>query len=135
MNIKPIKTKKDYEKALKKIETLFNAEPNTPNGDRLDVLAALVESYEERHFPIDFPDPVDALNYWIESRGLERKDLEPYIGSRGRISEVLNRKRSLSLAMIRELNEHLHIPAEVLIKKSIPRNSSYNNHKDHRVAG
>ena len=134
MNIKPIKTKKDYKEALKEIEVLFDAKPNTPKGDRLDILTALVESYEERHFPIDFPDPIDALNYWIESRGLERKDLEPYMGSRGRISEVFNRKRGLSLNMIRELNEHLHIPAEVLIKKSIPRKSGGNNHEDHRIA-
>ena len=119
MNIKPIKTKKNYQDTLKEIERLFDAKPNTADGDRLEILSALVEAYEEQHFPIDYSDPVDALNYWIESRGLERKDLEPYIGSRGRISEVLNRKRSLSLAMIRALNEHLHIPAEVLIKKPI----------------
>ena len=135
MNIRPIKTKKDYENALKEIERLFDAKPNTPNGDRLDVLTALVEAYEEQHFPIDFPDPVEALNYWIESRGLERKDLEPYIGARGRISEVLNRKRGLSLTMIRELNEHLHIPAEVLIKKPILRGSNHDNHKDRRAVG
>jgi HTH-type transcriptional regulator/antitoxin HigA len=133
MNIKPIKTKKDYENALKEIERLFDAKPNTPNGDRLEVLTALVEAYEEQHFPIDIPDPVDALNYWIESRGLERKDLEPYIGARGRISEILNRKRGLSLTMIRELNEHLHIPAEVLIKKPILQDNDYN--KVHRAAG
>ncbi len=131
MNIKPIKSKKDYENALKEIESLFDAKPNTSKGDRLEVLTALVEAYEEQHFPIDFPDPIDALNYWIESREMERKDLEPYIGARGRISEVLNRKRGLSLTMIRELNEHLHIPAEVLIKKPVLRKSDYNSHKVH----
>src|SRR5690349_13994434 len=100
-NIKPIKTKKDYQSALKEIERLFDAEPNTPAGDKLDVLVTLVEAYEEMHYPVDFPDAISALKYWMESRGLDRKDLEPYIGTRARIAEVLNHKRDLTLTMIR----------------------------------
>lgn len=114
--IKPIKTKKDYEAALSQIEKHFDAKPNTPEGDFLDVLATLVEVYEERHFPIKDPDPVDAINYFLESRGLERKDLENYLGSRAKVSEVLNRKRGLSLNMIRKLRFQLGIPADILLK-------------------
>ena len=121
MKITPIKTEKNYKTALKEIDRLFNAKPNTPNGDRLDVLTTLVQSYEEEHHPINFPDAVDALNYWIESRGLERKDLVECIGTRARISEILNRKRDLTLNMIRKLHDELHIPAELLIKKSKQR--------------
>jgi len=116
--IKPVKTKKDYQAALKEIERLFNAKPNTPDGDRLDILITLTQAYEETHYPIDFPDAVEALRYWMESRGLERKDLEPYIGTRARIAEILGYKRELTLSMIRKLHDHLHIPAELLIKKS-----------------
>jgi HTH-type transcriptional regulator/antitoxin HigA len=115
-NIKPIKTKHDYQQALQEIESIFAAEPNTEAGDRLEVLSILVENYEEKHFPVDFPEPVDALNYWLESRGLERKDLEEYIGSRARVSEVLGKKRRLSLEMIQRLHGGLRIPADVLIK-------------------
>jgi HTH-type transcriptional regulator/antitoxin HigA len=118
MKITPIKTEKDYKVALKEIECLFDAKPNTPNGDKLDILTTLVRSYEEEHYPIDFPDAVDALHYWIESRGLERKDLIACMGTRARISEILNRKRELSLNMIRKLHDKMHIPAELLIKKS-----------------
>lgn len=116
MNIKPIKTKKDYYAALKEIETLFEAKPNTPEGDRLDVLTTLVEVYEEKHYSIPEPDPIEAIFYYLESRGLSRKDLEPCIGSSARVSEVLNRKRGLSIEMIRKLHKKLGIPAEVLIK-------------------
>ncbi len=116
MNIKPIKTHADYEAALKEIERLFEAEPGTPQGDRLEVLATLVEAYEDKHFAIPAPDPIEALQYFMESRNLSRRDLEPYLGSRARVSEILNRQRPLSLEMIRELNQGLGIPAEVLIK-------------------
>jgi len=116
MEIKPIRTKKDHQSALNEVEKLFDAKPKTKRGDRLDVLTTLIEVYEEKHHKIDFPDPVDAINYWVESRGLERKDLEKYIGSRARVSEILNRKRRLSLEMIQRLNIGLHIPAEILIK-------------------
>lgn len=118
MKINPIKTEKDYEAALAEIERLFDATPNTPKGDKLDILTTLVQAYEDEHYRIDFPDAIEALNYWIESRGLERKNLEAYIGTRARISEILNRKRELTLDMIRKLHAGLHIPAELLIKKS-----------------
>jgi HTH-type transcriptional regulator/antitoxin HigA len=116
VNIKPIKTTADYEAALKEIERLFEAEPGTPQGDRLEVLTTLVEAYEDKYFAIPAPDPIEAITYFMESRDLTRRDLEPYLGSRARVSEILNRKRPLSLEMIRELNKGLGIPAEVLIK-------------------
>ena len=116
MEIKPIKTLRDYKAALAEIERLFDAKPGTPDGDRLDVLATLVEAYEQQHYPILPPDPVEAILYFMESRGLSRKDLEPYLGSRAKVSEVLNRKRPLSIEMIRRLHEGLGIPAEVLIQ-------------------
>jgi HTH-type transcriptional regulator/antitoxin HigA len=116
MEIKPIKNEKDYQTALTEIERLFGAEPDTPEGDRLDVLITLVEAYEDRHYTIPSPDPIEMILYFMESRGLTRRDLEPYIGSRGRVSEVLNRKRPLTLEMIRRLNKELNIPAEALIQ-------------------
>lgn len=128
MDIKPIKTEIDYQTALDDIAQLFDAEPNTPDGDKLEILTTLVQAYEEEHYPIDFPDAVDALNYWMESRGLERKDLQMFIGTRARISEILNRKRELTLTMIRKLNEGLKIPAELLIKKTNQAISHNNTH-------
>lgn len=116
MDIRPIKTENDYKAALKEVEHLFNAAPNSPEGDRLEVLTTLVEAYEEKHYPIPLPDPVEAILYFIESRGLSRRDLEPFIGSRARVSEVLNRKRPLTIGMIRKLHSGLGIPAEVLIQ-------------------
>ncbi len=116
MDIKPIKTKKDYDAALKEIERLFTSSPGTRQGDRLEVLAMLVEAYEEKHHKILPPDPIEAINYYMESRGLTRKDMEKYLGSRARVSEVLNRKRALTMEMIRCLHAGLGIPAEVLIK-------------------
>lgn len=115
MDIKPIKTESDYEAALAEIERLMGAELNTPEGDKLDVLTTLVESYEEKHYRIDPPDPIEAIIHEMESQGLTRKDLERYLGSRARVSEILNRKRSLSLQMIRNLQEGLGISAEILI--------------------
>lgn len=115
MEIRPIRTEADYEAALAEIARLFNAAPDTPEGDRLDVLATLVEAYEAQHYPIPEPDPVEAIKYFMESRGLTRTDLEPYIGSRARVAEVLNRKRPLSLNMIRRLYSGLGIPAEALV--------------------
>ena len=124
MEIKPIKTEADYEAALKEIERLFDAEPGTPESDRLEVLTTLVEAYEDEHYAIPAPDPVEAILYYMESRGLKRADLEPYIGSRARVSEILNRKRPLTLAMIQRLNQ-LGIPAEALIQPyNIASNSS-----------
>jgi HTH-type transcriptional regulator / antitoxin HigA len=116
MYIKPIKTKEDYQTALKKIESLFDAKPDTPEGDHLEVLTTLVEDYEYKHYSIPLPDPIEAINYHMESRGLSRRDLERCIGSRARVSEVLNRKRPLSIDMIRRLHKRLGIPAEILIQ-------------------
>ena len=116
MRIKPLKTEADYKEALKEIERIFDAAPGTREGDRLDVLTTLVEAYEEKHFHIPLPDPIEAILYYIESRGLTRRDLERYIGSRARVSEVLNRKRPLTMEMIRNLHKGLGIPAEVLIQ-------------------
>lgn len=116
MDIRPIKTIADYEAAMAEIEELFEALPGTPEGDRLEILTTLVEAYEERHFPLPPPDPIEAIIYFMESRGLSRRDLESYLGSRARVSEVLNRKRPLSLEMIRRLSTGLKIPAEILIQ-------------------
>ena len=118
VSVKPIRNEKDYEAALGEIERLWGAPSGTSRGDRLDVLATLVDAYEARHFPMDAPDPVAAIKFRMEQQGLTRKDLEGLIGGRGRISEVLDRKRGLSIAMIRLLHEELGIPAEVLIRQS-----------------
>jgi HTH-type transcriptional regulator / antitoxin HigA len=116
MELRPIRTETDYEEALQEVEALFDAAPNTPECDRLDVLSTLVEVYEKREFPIALPDPIEAIQYYMEARGWTRRDLEPCIGSRARVSEVLSRKRSLTLEMVRKLNQQLGIPAEVLIQ-------------------
>ena len=116
MDIVPIKTKRDYRRTLKEIEGLMTARRNTPEGDRLDVLVTLVEAWEARHYPLDFPDPVAAIRHHMEQNGLVPKDLIPYLGSRNRVYEVLNRKRPLSLKMIWRLHKGLGIPAESLIK-------------------
>lgn len=116
MFIRPIRTEADYQEALKEVSRLFHASPDTPEGDKLEVLVTLVQAYEDEHHSIPLPDPVDAIKYYMESRGLARSDLEPYIGSRARVSEILNRKRRLSLKMIRKLEEGLGIPAAVLIQ-------------------
>lgn len=117
MRIKPIKTETDYEAALAEVEKLWGAKENTPKGDRLDVLIALVEAYEREHHPLDPPEPIEAIKFRMDQMGLTRKDLEPFIGSRARVAEVLNGKRNLSLNMIRRLHEHLHIPLENLVGK------------------
>lgn len=116
MNIKPIRTEDDYRAALADIDRLMDAEPDTPEGDRLDVLATLVEAWEEKHVPIEEPDPIEAIRHRMEALGMNRKELETLIGGRGRVSEVLNRKRPLSLTMIRRLSETLRIPAGALIR-------------------
>jgi HTH-type transcriptional regulator/antitoxin HigA len=115
MELKPIKTKAEYKSALREIEALFDVPEHTPQADKLEVLAMLVEKYEAEHYPIPAPDPIDFLGYIMEARGLSRKDMEPYIGSRGRVAEVMNRIRPLSLTMIRNLSEGLKLPADVLI--------------------
>jgi HTH-type transcriptional regulator / antitoxin HigA len=116
VDIRPIKTEADYQAALAEIERLFDDAPNTLAGDRLDMLATLVEAYEAQHYSIPAPDPIEAITYHMESRGLSRRDLEPYLGSRARVAEVLNRKRPLSLDMIRRLHTGLGIGAEILIQ-------------------
>jgi HTH-type transcriptional regulator/antitoxin HigA len=116
VEIHPIKTETDYQAALAEIERLFDSAPNTPAGDCLAVLATLVEVYEAQHYSIPAPEPIEAITYHMESRGLSRRDLEPYLGSRARVAEVLNRKRPLSLDMIRRLYTGLGIPAEILIQ-------------------
>lgn len=116
MNIRPIKTEADYLATLKEIEGLLDAAPNSPEGDRLEVLTTLVEAYEEQHYAIPAPDPIEAILYCMESRGLTRRDLEPYIGNRARVSEILNRKRALTLGMLQRLHRALGIPAEVLLQ-------------------
>ena len=124
MNIKPVRTKADHRAALKQIESLMNARANTPEGERLDVLVTLVEAYERKHFPMDMPDPVEAIKFVMEQRGLTVKDLESMIGRTNRIYEVLNRKRPLTLKMIWRLHQGLGIPAECLIKPSDEREAA-----------
>jgi HTH-type transcriptional regulator / antitoxin HigA len=116
MDIRPIKTEADYQAALLRVDALMQAQPNTPEGDDLDILTTLIAAYEEQHYPILPPDPVEALIYWIETRDLTRRDLERLIGSRARVAEILNRRRRLSLEMIRRLHNELGIPAEILIQ-------------------
>lgn len=118
MDIKPIKTRKDYEATLKVIEGLMGAKRNSPDGDRLDVLVTLVEAYEARHFPLDLPDPVAAIKLVMEQRSLTAKDLVPFIGQPNRVYEVLNRKRPLTMAMAWKLHRGLGIPAESLIRQA-----------------
>lgn len=118
MDIKPIQTESDYEAALAEVERLWDSELGTPEGDRFEVLCILVDAYEEQHYSILPPDPIEAIEYYMESRGLDRRDLEPYIGSSDRVSEVLSHKRPLTLAMIRKLYAGLGIPAEILIQPS-----------------
>lgn len=116
MELKPIRTKTAYTRALKEISGLLNAPPDSHEADILEVLSLLVEEYEREHHPIDPPDPIEAIKFRLEQQGLTRRNLEPYIGSRARVSEVLNRKRPLSVEMIRRLHKGLGIPAEVLIR-------------------
>lgn len=119
MNIKQIKTAADYRAALREVESLMTAAPNTPEGEKLDVLVTLIEAYERKHFPLDLPDPIEAIKFEMEQRGLTIKDLEPMIGKSNRVYEVLNRKRSLTLKMIWKLHQELGIPAESLIKQPV----------------
>jgi HTH-type transcriptional regulator / antitoxin HigA len=116
MEIKPIKTDADYRVALQEIEMLMMAEPDSPQGEKLDVLVTLIEAYEAKHFPLDLPDPVEAIKFEMERKSLTVKDLEPMIGKSNRVYEILNHKRSLTLNMIWRLHEGLGIPAESLIK-------------------
>ena len=114
--LKPIRTKADYERALAEVERLWGAKSGTPKGDRMDVLVTLIDAYEAQHYPMDPPDLIEAIRFRMEQQGLSRKDIEPLIGSRARVAEVMNRKRSLSIDMIRRLHDVLGISAEVLIR-------------------
>lgn len=115
LKIRPIKSEADYDAALARAAALMDAEEGTREADELDVLATLIEAYEDKHYPMDPPDPIEAIKFRMEQQGLSRKDLEPMIGTRTRVAEVLNRKRNLSIGMIRKLHTELGIPAEILI--------------------
>ena len=116
MNIKPIKTDVDHEEALREIERLWGAKVGTPEGDKLDILMTLVDAYEEKRWPIDKPTPIEAIRFRMDQLGLKQKDLEVFIGSKSKVSEVLNGRRNLSLRMIRNLESGLNIPASILIQ-------------------
>lgn len=118
MDVKPIKTKRDYETTLKAIEGLMGAKRDSHEGDRLDVLVTLVEAYEARHFPLDLPDPIAAIKFVMEQRGLSVKDLVPFIGQPNRVYEILSYKRPLTMAMAWKLHRGLGIPAESLIRQA-----------------
>lgn len=120
-DVKPIRTSKDHERAMKEVESLWGAKSGTPKGDRLDVLATLIDAWEAIHYPMDPPDPIEAIKFRMEQQGLTRKDLEGIIGTRARIAEVPSGKCELSIAMIRRLNEQLGIRADVLIRPAKKR--------------
>lgn len=115
MTIKPVKTKKDYEAALNKIDSLLDAKPNTPEGDLLDVITTLVEVYEQKHFAISPPDPIEAIKFRMEQLGLKQADLIKVLGGKNRVSEILNHKRELTVKMMRELYKKFNVPAESLL--------------------
>lgn len=123
MEIRPIKTEEDYKATLAEVERLFDAVPDTPEGDRLEVLTTLLEAYEKNRYSIPAPDPVEAIKYWMESRSITRQELEPLMGSRARVSEIFNHRRGLTLTMIRNLHDKLGIPFEALIRPSNLRNA------------
>lgn len=116
MKLKPIKTEQDYNQVLERLEEIFDAEPNTKEGDELEILGILVEKYENENFPIELPDPIEAIKFRMEQLNYSQNDLAEVIGLKSRASEILNKKRKLSLEMIRKLSEKLHIPSEVLIQ-------------------
>jgi HTH-type transcriptional regulator/antitoxin HigA len=116
MNIKPIKTKKDYEQAMLRLENIFDAKKGTPKGDELEILSLLIEKYEDEKFPIDLPDPVEAIKFRMEQMGMTQTDLANIVGQKSRASEILNRKRKLSLDMIRQLHQQWRIPTDVLVQ-------------------
>ncbi len=116
MEIKPIKTEKDYNKAMKRLELIFDSKPGTKEGDELEILGILIDQYERENFPIGLPDPIEAIKFRMEQMGYNQTDLASIVGLKSRASEILNRKRKLSLEMIRQLHERLHIPTDVLIQ-------------------
>jgi len=116
MNIKPIRTKKDYEQALARLEVIFDSKKGTANGDELEILGLLIDNYENEKFPVGFPDPVEAIKFRMEQLGYTQTDLANVVGLKSRASEILNRKRKLSLEMIRQIHDSFNIPTEVLIQ-------------------
>ncbi len=116
MTVKPIKTKKDYQNALSRLEAIFDAKHGSPQGDELEVLGILIDKYEQEHYPIDFPDPIEAIKFRMEQLGYNQSDLANVVGLKSRASEILNKKRKLTLEMIRNLHDRLHIPTDVLIQ-------------------
>lgn len=117
MNISPIRTQKDYNKALKRLEVIFDAAPKTKEGDELEILSILIDKYESEKYPIDMPDPIEAIKFRMEQLGIKQKDLVGAVGFKSRVSEVLSRKRKLTLDMIRELSVLLKIPTDVLVQE------------------
>ena len=117
MNIKPVKTEQDYQDAIKRLETIFDATPNSAEGDELEILSVLIDNYEKIHFPMDLPDPIEAIKFRMEQLNYNNQDLADVIGLKSRVSEILNKKRKLSINMIRKLHDVLQIPAEVLVQK------------------
>ncbi|MBK8890563.1 MAG: transcriptional regulator [Dechloromonas sp.] len=118
MNIKPIRSDDDLRDAFKRLERVFQAADGTPEADEMEILVTLIETYEQKHYPMGSADPVEAIKFRMEQQGLSPKDLEPYIGSSGRVSEILNRKRQLSLQMVKRLHDGLHIPYESLLSSA-----------------
>jgi len=116
MKLKPIKTELDYTQALKRLEIIFDAQPGTKEGDELEILGILIEKYESEHFPINLPDPIEAIKFRMEQMNYTQNDLADIIGLKSRASEILNKKRKLSIEMIRKLHEYMHIPTDVLIQ-------------------
>jgi len=116
MTIKPIKTKKDYQAAMNRLETIFDAQPGTPEGDELEVLSILIDKYEQEHYPVGYPDPIEAIKFRMEQMGYSQSDLAKVVGLKSRASEILSKKRKLTLEMIRQLHQALHIPTDVLIQ-------------------
>lgn len=116
INVKPIKTKKDYEQALERLEIIFDAKKGTPEGDELEILGILINQYEDEYFRVDLPDPIEAIKFRMEQLGYTQNDLAKVVGLKSRASEILNKKRKLSLEMIRQLHEKLNIPTDVLIQ-------------------
>ncbi len=116
MKLNPIRNEKDYQNALKRLEVIFDAKKGTQEGDELEILAIIIDNYENDNFPIDMPDPIEAIKFRMEQLGMKQKDLTEFIGFTSRVSEIMNKKRKLTLEMIRKLNTHLHIPTDILIQ-------------------
>lgn len=117
MNVKPLKTRKDYLEALKRLESIFDAKPGSKDGDELEILSILIDHFEEQHYAIGFPDPIDAIKFRMEQLNMQQKDLAEIIGFKSRVSELLSKKRKLTLEMVRKLHDELMIPAEVLVRE------------------